>query len=352
MKVYDVLIIGGGQAGLSIAYFLKRSLSNYLILDNQQKPGGSWLQTWDSLKLFSPADYSSLSGWGMPKTNEEYPTKTEFINYLNNYEKRYDFPIQRQTEVFEVEKEGRLFKTSTNKGVFYSKAVVSATGTARNHFIPDYPNKSIFMGDEIHSVNYTNSLPFKGKNVLIMGGGNSGAQILAEVSKVANTKWVTLSEPTFLPDDIDGRYLFNEATQKYLGKSDEGAKGDFSISLSNIVMIKSVQEARSRNVLHAVRPFKDFYKNGVIWNDGTKEQFDAIVWCTGFKASLNHLKLLNIIENNKITTENTRSLKEPNLWLVGYGNWTGFASATIYGVGKTARHTVKEIIDVLKPDTQ
>ena len=75
MKVYDVIIIGGGQAGLSIAYFLRRSKLEYLILDNQQEVGGSWLQTWDSLQLFSPSEYSSLSGWAMPKSKEEYPAK-------------------------------------------------------------------------------------------------------------------------------------------------------------------------------------------------------------------------------------------------------------------------------------
>lgn len=348
MKVYDVIIIGGGQAGLSVAYFLRRSPLNYLILDNQQEAGGSWLQTWDSLKLFSPSDYSSLSGWAMPKSNEEYPTKAEFINYLSAYENRYDFAIQRETEVFQVEKENELFKISTNKGVFYSKTLVSATGTARNPFIPEHPDRTIFSGEQIHSVNYNNPNDFKDKKLLVVGGGNSGAQILAEVSKVANTRWVTLNEPTFLPDDIDGRYLFNEATQKFLGKSNQNSTGDFSVSLSNIVMIQSVKEARTRNVLNAVRLFKEFYENGVIWDDGAKEQFDTIIWCTGFRANLNHLEALDVIENKKIATKNTRSIKEPNLWLVGYGNCTGFASATIYGVGKTARQTVKEIINELK----
>ncbi len=347
MKIYDVLIIGGGQAGLSIAYFLRRSKLNYLILDNQEQIGGSWLQTWDSLKLFSPSEYSSLSGWAMPKSNEEYPTKAEFISYLSAYEKRYDFTIQRQTEVLQVIKENDLFKVETNKGVFHSKTLVSATGTAGNPFISKYPNENIFSGEQIHSVNYKNSDDLQNKNVLIVGGGNSGAQILAEVSKVANTKWVTLKKPQFLPDNIDGRYLFNEATQKFLGKSDEKYTEGFSVSLSNIVMIESVREARDRNVLNAVRPFKKFYENGVIWEDGTKEEFDVVIWCTGFRSNLKHLESLDIIEDKRIETKNTRSVKEPNLWLIGYGNWTGFASATIYGVGKTARHTVKEIIEVL-----
>lgn len=347
-KVYDVVIIGGGQAGLSVAYFLRRSQLNYLILDEQKQAGGSWLNTWDSLKLFSPTEFSSLSGWAMPKSEEEYPSKVEFINYLSAYESRYAFPIQRETEVLQVEKENELFKITTTKGLFYSKTLVSATGTARNPFIPDYLNKNIFSGVQIHSVNYKKPLDFKDKKVLVVGGGNSGAQILAELSKVAITSWVTVKEPSFLPDDIDGRYLFNEATERFLGKTTENRKEDYSVSLSNIVMVESVKEARSRNVLNAVRPFKEFYENGVIWEDGKKEQFDAVIWCTGFKSNLSHLDALNLFEDKKIATNATRSIKDPNLWLVGYGNWTGFASATVYGVGKTARDTVREIIDLLE----
>jgi cation diffusion facilitator CzcD-associated flavoprotein CzcO len=114
--------------------------------------------------------------------------------------------------VTRVEKEAGLFKTTTNKGVFYSKVIVSATGTAGNPFTPSYPKSDVFIGTQIHSVNYKNAIDYKGLKLLIVGGGNSGAQILAEVSLVAEIKWITMTEPIFLPDDIDGRYLFNEAT--------------------------------------------------------------------------------------------------------------------------------------------
>lgn len=346
MKIYDTLIIGGGQAGLSAAYFLRRKKLVYLILDDQKKAGGSWLQTWDSLKLFSPTEYSSLSGWGMPKSEKEYPTKDEFISYLEQYESRYDIPIKRNTKVTSVSKENNLFKVETNQGVFYSKTLVSATGTAQQPFIPSYSGQELFTGEQLHSSHYRNATNLAGKKVLIIGGGNSGAQILAEVSKIAQTQWITLDEPYFLPDDIDGRYLFNTATQKFLGKSTNTSTA-IKASLSNIVMVESVKEARNRNILHAKRPFKSFYEHGVIWEDITKESFDAVIWCTGFKANLAHLESLGIIENNRIETTYTRSVKEPALWLIGYGSWTGFASATIYGVGKTARQAVKEIGEFL-----
>ncbi|MCG8332736.1 MAG: ArsO family NAD(P)H-dependent flavin-containing monooxygenase [Chitinophagales bacterium] len=346
MKVYDTIVIGGGQAGLSVAYFLRRHQLDYLVLDDQERAGGSWLQTWESLKLFSPTAYSSLSGWRMPKGEEEYPSRNDFIAYMEAYEKRYEFPIRRNIKVIAVYKEEGLFRIETTQENFYSKTLVSATGIAQNPFIPIYPNQTTFNGIQMHSSEYNSPDGFKDKKVIVVGGGNSGAQILAEVSKVAQTTWVTLEEPTFLPDDIDGRYLFNEANRKFYGK--ESDRSNRKISLSNIVVVESIKEARNRNVFKSKRPFKAFYEEGVVWPEDKKEQIDIIIWCTGFKANIKHLAPLGVIQNLRIATKYTRSIKEPNLWLVGYGSWTGFASATIYGVGKTARITGAEINETLK----
>jgi len=348
MKVYDNIIIGGGQAGLSVAYFFRRhKIEDYLILDGQVEAGGSWHNTWDSLTLFSPVQFSTLSGWMMPQGDNIYPVKDEFIDYLKAYEKRYEFPIERPVVVEAVTKEGNIFVIETNKGNYHTKTVVSATGNLRNPFIPEYPNADQFKGRQIHSSEYRRPDGFENERVLIVGGGNSGAQVLAEISKVAHTQWVTLEEPRFLPDHVDGRYLFLEATNKFRGKP--SGSDEVKFSLGDIVMLKSVKEAFNRGVLHAKRPFESFYEDGVIWSDGLKEEFNSVIWCTGFKSNLKHLAPLNLTENGRIATSYTRSRFEPNLWLVGYGNWTGFASSTIYGVGKTAKNTALEISQTLNP---
>lgn len=351
MKIYDSIVIGGGQAGLSVAYFLRRHKADFLVLDDREKPGGAWLDTWDSLRLFSPTPYSSLSGWRMPQGPDTYPSKDEFIRYLEAYEQRYQFPILRPTNVLDVSKRGDLFKIQSDRGDFLCKTLVSATGTSQRPFIPDYPGRDVFQGRQLHSREYRNVGGMEGKKVIVVGGGNSGAQILAEVSKVASTKWVTLQEPQFLPDEIDGRYLFEAATEKYLvqsGKAAASSKPARKPSLSDIVVVESVKEARERDVLGSFRPFKSFHEGGVVWENGEKEDCEVVIWCTGFKADLDHLAGLELHEKGRIKTRHTRSLKEPNLWLVGYGGWTGFASATIYGVGKTARQTAKEIAEALQ----
>jgi hypothetical protein len=182
----------------------------------------------------------------------------------------------------------------------------------------------------------------------VVGGGNSGAQILAEVSQVAETLWITPEPPAFLPDEVDGRVLFERATERWKAQQ-EGRVIDQPVGgLGDIVMVEPVREARERGVLVAERPFQRFSADGVEWADGRREAVDAVIWCTGFRPALDHLGGLGIIEaDGKVLVEDTRAVKQPNLWLVGYGDWTGMASATLIGVTRTARSTVDQVVRTL-----
>ena len=346
--MYDTIIIGGGQSGLATAYYLRRMGLNYLILDEQQQAGGAWLHAWESLQLFSPAEASSLPGWLMPKGKQTYPSLQEVIQYLQEYESRYKLPIERPVQVLAVHQEEGHFRLETSKGVYKTKTLVSTTGTYRKPFVPQYPGQEQFSGEQLHSADYKNPEPFRNKTVMIVGGGNSGAQILAEVSSVANTVWVCLEQPAFLPDEVDGRYLFSIATKIYEARQ----RGENYVpkgSLANIVMVAPVKEARERGALESREPFSHFTAEGVAWPDGSTAKLDAVIWCTGFKPALEHLAPLHIVnEEGRVKTKDTRSLEVPGLWLVGYGSWTGFASATLIGVGRTARQTAAEIKEFLQ----
>lgn len=345
----DVIIIGGGQAALATAYFLKRQKINFLILDNQTQSGGAWQHAWDSLQLFSPNTWSSLSGWLMPKTEQEYPKRLEVIDYLTAYETRYQFPVLRPVQVEKVLKEGNDLIVCSAQQSWRAKAAVSATGTWSQPFIPAYTGRERFLGTQIHSAHYRNGDAFQGKRVMIVGGGNSGAQILAEVSKVAETFWVTQQPPSFLADDVDGRVLFLRATKR-LKAQQEGRSIEQPIGgLGDIVMIPSVKEARQRDVLHGLPPFDYLTEHSAVWADGREQEIDAIIWCTGFKAALSHLQSLNVVNaQGTVDVLENRALQQQNLWLVGYGDWTGAASATLIGVSRTARNVAEQIAAYLQ----
>lgn len=347
-EIFDTIVIGGGQSGLACGYYLRRSNIKFLILDKQNAPGGAWLHTWKSLTLFSPAEYSSLPGRGMKKSENKFPTREEVINYLEYYEKYYELNVQRNIDVLEVKKIQDIFHIITSQGVYYAKTVISATGTWGNPFIPKIKGIEDYKGLQIHSRNYKTPQDFIGLKTLIVGEGNSGAQIVAEISKVTEFKWSTKKTPQFLPDEVDGYYLFNLASAKYKAEKEGKFFDESKYHLGNIVMVPPVVEARERNVLKSNGTFKNFYKTGVIWDNGSKEDFDAVIWCTGFGYDTSYLKsLITINEKGICNTEESRSLDIEGLWLAGYGNWTGYASSTLIGINRTAKQTIKEIETLL-----
>lgn len=347
--IYDTIVIGGGQSALACAYYLNRTELNYLLLDDQEAPGASWQHYWDSLTLFSPAAFSSLPGWLMPESKEEYPSRDEVIAYLTQYENRYKVPVERPVQVKGVCLKEGIYEIESTDKTYLAHTVISATGSFRKPFIPDYPGAGQYQGLQLHAASYKNPIPFAGKRVLIVGGGNSGAQILAEVSEVADTSWVTLEEVTFLPDDVDGRVLFDQASARYYAMQRGEQLDTLRFNVGNIVMVPPVKQARERGVLHTARPFEQFYEQGVIWSSGEWEQIDAVIWCTGYRYALDHLSCLQLPrdEKGRVAVTGTMVKQQPGLWLVGYGNWTGFASATLIGVGRSARQTVAEIQNYL-----
>lgn len=344
MSQVDVLIIGGGQAALACAYFLKRTSLSFRVVDAEEGPGGAWRHAWNSLRLFSPASWSSIAGRMMDATDQGYPTRADILAYLADYERHYALPVERPVWVQSVLPDGERLQVVSASRQWSARAVISATGTWRHPWIPEMPGQQVFGGRQLHSSQYRQADEFSGQRVLVVGGGNSGAQILAEVSQVAKTTWVTQADPQFLPDEVDGRVLFMRATERWKAQQ-QGRKVDAPIGgLGDIVMVPLVKDARARGVLDAVRPFQGFTPTGVIWPEGREEAIDAVIWCTGFLPALDHLRDLGVIENNgRVAVTGTRSVHQPKLWLVGYGDWTGAASATLVGVTRTARSTVDEI---------
>ncbi|MEQ1581323.1 MAG: ArsO family NAD(P)H-dependent flavin-containing monooxygenase [Steroidobacteraceae bacterium] len=345
---HDVIVVGGGQAALATAYFLKRAGLSFVLLDAEDGPGGAWRHAWQSLRLFSPATWSSIAGRPMPQKSGDYPARDDVIDYLDDYEHHYQLPVERPVWVESVaHNQGALTVKSAARD-WHARAVVSATGTWRAPFIPPYPGSETYAGEQLHSAHYAEPTRFAGKRVLVVGGGNSGAQILAEVSQVATTTWVTVQPPAFLADDVDGRVLFARATERWKAQQ-EGRVVDVPVGgLGDIVMVPALKEARARGVLHSVRPFERFTRTGVIWPNGAEEAIDVVIWCTGFRPALGHLASLDLVEpDGRVQVAGTRSIKMPSVWLVGYGDWTGAASATLVGITRTARSTVAEIVTVL-----
>lgn len=315
---HTAIVVGGGQAGLATAYYLRKFGVEFVVLDDQERPGGAWRHAWPSMTLFSTADFSNLPGWPMPHY-PGFPPAAHVVDYLTRYEKRYELPVRRPVRVARADYDG-AFTLTTSDGDLSADHLVAATGTWSAPFVPHYPGT--FTGTQWHSAFYPGPEPFRGSSVAVVGSANSGAQIAAELSAVAKVTWYTRHEPRWMPDNVDGRVLFRRSRERMLallrGEPDPGADSQ----LGDIVVLPAVRRARDEGRLTAT-PMPD-----------TLDEVgaDHLVWCTGFRPALGPFRHL-------------RSDRPKELHLVGFGDWAGPGSATITGVGPYAKRAAQAIRD-------
>lgn len=347
----DCVIIGGGQSALACGYYLHRhnrrakSPISFVIVDANDRPGGSWQHTWPSLTLFSPSNASNLPGWPMPHY-DGFPPASHVVDYLSEYERRYELPIQRPVRVTNVAHDGTLFTisgdTPAGQAAWVAPTVVAATGTWESPFVPHYPGR--FNGGQFHTVNYPGPEYFHGKKVAVVGGANSGAQIAAELAldpAVSSTTWFTTSTPRWMPDEVDGRVLFQRNRERLnamqRSEPDPGSESE----LGDIVMVPPVLRARNAGKLEATPMFASLDE----LNEGGAHPVDCLIWATGFRPALRPLRAL--LERNDSTDELAYNATVPHLHLLGYGSWTGPGSATITGVSPFAKGVAEAVINAV-----
>lgn len=339
----DVAVLGGGQSGLACGYHLRRAGVDHVILDRQPLPGGSWQSTWPSLRLFSSSAQSSLPGWPMPPHPDVFPPVDHALDYLSEYESRYDLPVERPVTVQDVRGDDDGFDVVTDRGVVRARYVISATGTWSAPFVPQVEGAASFAGRQLHSAHYRGPEDFAGQRVAVVGGGNSGVQITADLlDRADQVSLVSARRLRFLPDDVDGRHLFAQATARL--DRPEDAEAEF---VGNIVALPRVREARAKGALRLRAMFDRMTPNGaVIGRDHL--DLDSVIWCTGFRPALRHLRSLGLRTAQGIPeVEDNRAVRDPRVCFVGYGDWTGPASATLIGVGRTAKRLAGRIADEL-----
>ena len=205
---FDVVVVGAGQAGLAIGYFLARQGRRFLILDGADSVGAAWRKRWDSLVLFTPRRYDSLPGLDFPGDPDGYPTRDEVIAYLENYAQRFALPVELGSAVSSLTKESGTFVLGLDGRTIEADQVVVATGPFQTPRVPPFAGALAPDVFQAHSADYRTPGDIPEGTVLVVGGGNTGYQIATELAETHKVHLSIGSKQTPLPQRVLGRDLF------------------------------------------------------------------------------------------------------------------------------------------------
>ena len=341
----DYIVIGGAQAGLSIAYHLKLMQKEFLILDGESEVGASWLNRWDSLKLFTPTEYNHLPGLKFDAPKGHYPTKVEVANYFKTYVATYKLPIQLNTLVSKVQKTEKGFVVSHNNGTLEAKQVIVATGPFHIPYTPRFHNKISPNIIQMHSNYYKGVSQLQDGDTLVVGGGDSGYQILDEISK-DSSRTVYFSGVTkvkSIPQQILGKTLWWWFTLiGFLSFTKYSWIGKKISSLPQPIIGTDVKEILSReNVIPSGRT-NDAHKEAIVFENSKISTIKNIVWATGYRPNFDWIE--GLTKDAQGYPENYRGKSSmEGLYFIGLPWMHTRGSATLGGVAKDASFLAKNL---------
>ena len=355
MRRVEVVVIGAGQAGLSAAYHLRRlGAEPFVVLDANDAPGGAWQHRWDSLTMHDVHGVADLPGRPLGDVDPVARANLVVPAYFEDYEHAFDLPVLRPVKVVSVtpvddDPQG-LLRVATTQGEWLTRTLVNATGTWDTPFRPYYPGIETFRGEQLHTADYTGPEQLAGRRVVVVGGGASAVQILGEISPVARTTWVTRREPVWRTgpfDDDAGR----EAVARVEERVSRGLPARSVVSVTGLML--RPQELRAAELgAYERRPmFARVEPDGVRWADGTFEAADVILWATGFRPSVGHLRPLRLrtpqggirlrapFDRHTFTT----ATADARIHFVGYG-----PSASTIGANRAGRVAARAAVELLR----
>ncbi|MEH7273928.1 flavin-containing monooxygenase [Neobacillus vireti] len=339
--IYDVLVIGAGQAGLAMGYYLKQTNLSFLIVDKESKIGGSWRNRYDSLTLFTPRTYSSLPGLALQGEEKQYPAKDEISGYLSLYAKTFLLPIQHNTFVTKLDKEDR-FILSTTQGEFQSKNVIVATGPFQE---PSIPKFSQFLSDNIlqlHSSDYKNPNQLQDGPSLVVGGGNSGAQIAVEISRGRKVYLSVGQSLRFLPQDIGSKSIFCWFDKFGVLKANVNSKmGQFIKNKPDPIFgFELKSQLKSGDIILKPR-VTSADRSQVSFKDATRLEVSNVIWSTGFQSDYRWIKIPSIFNEKGMPIHNRGITSMKGLYFLGLSWQYRRGSALLQGVGDDAEYLLK-----------
>jgi putative flavoprotein involved in K+ transport len=348
-ETFDTIVIGGGQAGLSVGYYLRRRGRSFVILDANEQIGGSWrTRTWSSLRLFTPARYDGLPGWPFPAPGWSYPTARELADYLQAYAARFELPVRTRMKVDRLEKKGDRFVVRCGQKRFRGAQVVVATGFYGTPSAPGFAGELDPGIVQMHSSEYRDPSQLRPGGVLLVGAGNSGADIAIEVSKTHET-WLSGPDKGQVPFRIETRLsrlllpvLWLVASYVLTVKTPLGRKVRPHVLADGAPRIRVKADDLDAAGVQRV-PRTVAVRNGVpVLEDGRSLEVENVIWCTGFRQDFSWIDVPVFGEGKELLQERGVT-SEPGLYFLGLDFLYSFTSENVGGVGRDAKYIAERI---------
>jgi putative flavoprotein involved in K+ transport len=349
---FDVIVIGGGQAGLSVGYHLARTGARFVILDASARIGDGWRSRWSSLRLFTPAKFDGLDGMPFPAARHYFPTKDEMADYLETYARHFHLPVRSGVRVERLFKRGERYVVQAGHLELEARQVVVAMAKYQR---PNRPEFAAALSGEIaqlHSIDYRSVAQLRPGGVLLVGAGNSGADIALEIARAGHETWLAgrdTGELPFRPERFLGRHFFMPLLLRFLFRH---------VLTVNTPMGRKMRSAMLAHGGPRIRVKRaDLMAAGVkraprvagaragmpLLADGRTLSVANIIWCSGFHAGFEWIDL-PVFERDGAPKHRSGVVEgEPGLYFVGLPFLHSMSSSMIHGVGRDAARIVKAI---------
>jgi putative flavoprotein involved in K+ transport len=337
---HEVIVVGGGQAGLAIGHFLAEQGRDFVILEAADRPAATWRDRWDSLVLFTPVRNDSLPGKPFPGEPDHYPTRDEVVAYLEGYAR--DLPVELRSRVTAVRQAGDGFVVEVDGDRSYeADQVVLATGPFQVPAIPAIASRLAPEVVQLHSTEYRNPDALPSGRVLVVGGGNTGFQIAEELAASREVHLAIGSRQTPLPQRILGRDLFRYLEALGLMRKSVETRLGSRLQHRETLIGSSPRSIRRRGV--RVRPRAvDASDVEVAFSDGERVSVDAVVWATGFRVDHSWVDAPVFDESGR--ARHRRGVTDaPGLYFLGLQWQYTRGSALLGWVKDDARHIAERI---------
>ena len=334
----EIIIVGAGQAGLSMGYWLKRQSRSFLLLEAGPRLGESWRQRYDSLVLFTPRRYSALPGLVFPGDPEGRPTKDEMADYLQTYADHFALPVQTDTRVVDMQKHAETFLLQTTQGTYQAMTIIVATGPLHRPSIPAFASSLSSQVEQLHTASYHNPSEIPPGPVLVVGAGDSGAHIAAELAHAHPVSLAAGHPLYFLPLALLGKSLFWYLDHLRLLEVDGATHlGAWLKAQPQPVLGLELKQALQEGQVQ-VQPRATWADGNVVqFADGSQAQVRTVIWATGYRQDFSWIRIPGALDEHGQPRAQQGVSSTPGLFFLGFPWQPSRGSALVGWVGKDAR---------------